>query len=115
MAGAVKKLFNTRGLDTTSDTSEIRFFQRDGHFSIDFLAQSAAIFRRVESRRGEAPRVEKEALSVDREDPLQNQLRAFVRAVGARDVSASSGDEALAALRTALRVVDAMPSVEDLA
>jgi len=94
---------------------KIRFFQRDGYFSIDFLAQSAAIFRRVESKRGDPPRVEKETLSVDREDPLRNQLRAFVRAVETRDMSASTGDEALVALRTALRVVDAMPSVEDLA
>ena len=94
---------------------KIRFFQSDGYFSIDFLAQSAAIFRRVESRRGESPRVEKEALSVEREDPLQSQLRDFVHAVETRDVSASSGDEALVALRTALRVVDAMPRVEDLA
>jgi predicted dehydrogenase len=94
---------------------KIRFFQRDGYFSIDFLAQSAAIFRRVESPRGEAPRVEKEALPVEREDPLRNQLCAFVHAVETRDVSASSGDEALLALRTALRVVEAMPSVADLA
>jgi len=94
---------------------KIRFFQSDGYFSIDFLAQSAAIFRRVESRRGEAPRVEKEALSVEREDPLQRQLRDFVHAVETRDVSASSGGEALVALRSALRVVDAMPRVEDLA
>jgi predicted dehydrogenase len=93
---------------------KIRIFQRDGYFSIDFLAQTAAIFRRVESRRRDAPRVEKEALSIDREDPLSNQLRAFARAVEAHDVSASTGDEALVALRTALRVVDAMPSVEDL-
>jgi predicted dehydrogenase len=92
---------------------KIRFFQRDGYFSIDFLAQSAAIFRRVESKRGDPPRVEKEALSIDREDPLRNQLRAFLHAVETRDLSASTGDEALVALRTALRVVDAMPSVED--
>jgi predicted dehydrogenase len=94
---------------------KIRFFQRDGYFSIDFLAQSAAIFRRVESKRGDPPRLEKEVLSIDRQDPLRNQLRAFLHAVETRDLSASTGDEALVALRTALRVVDAMPSVEDLA
>jgi len=92
---------------------KLRFFQRDGHFAIDFLAQSATIFRRVEAKRGEAPRVEKEALNIDREDSLINQLRAFVQAVEARDLSVSTGDEALVALRTALRVVDAMSRVED--
>jgi len=64
--------------------------------------------------RGEAPRVEKEALSVRPEDPLVSQLRAFVVAIAERDGSASGGDDALAALRTALRVVDAMPRVRDL-
>jgi predicted dehydrogenase len=94
---------------------KLRCFQRDGHFAIDFLAQSATIFRRVEAKRGEAPRVEKETLAVEREDSLISQLRAFVQAVEARDISASTGDEALVALRTALRVVAAMPRVEDLA
>jgi predicted dehydrogenase len=95
-------------------TRKIRFFQRDGHFSVDFRAQSATIFRRVEAARGEMPSVEKEALAIEREDSLVAQLRAFVHAVEARDVSASTGDEALVALRTALRVVDAMPRVEEL-
>jgi predicted dehydrogenase len=93
---------------------KLRCFQRDGQFAIDFLAQSATILRRVEAKRGEAPRVEKEALVIEREDSLISQLRAFVQAVEARDISASSGDEALVALRTALRVVDAMPRVKDL-
>ena len=37
---------------------KIRFFQRDGYFSIDFLSQSVSIFRRHESEGGEAPRIE---------------------------------------------------------
>jgi predicted dehydrogenase len=92
----------------------VRIFQRDGHLAIDFLDQKATIFRSVEVRRGEPPRVEKESLQVVHEDPLVSQLRAFVVAVEERDVSASGGDDALAALRTALRVVAAMPRVRDL-
>lgn len=92
----------------------IRIFQRDGHFAIDFLDQRATIFRRVEVRRGEAPRIEKESLSIRPEDPLISQLRAFIVAIEERDASASGGGDAVAALRTALRVVDAMPRVRDL-
>jgi predicted dehydrogenase len=84
-------------------------FQRNGYISIDFIAQSATISRRVEARRGDSPRVESETLAVESEDSLTTQLRAFVRAVVANDVRASSGHEAVEALRTALRVVEAMP------
>jgi predicted dehydrogenase len=96
-------------------TRKLRLFQRDAHFAIDFFAQSATISRRVEAGRGEPPRIEKEVLEIRREDSLITQLRAFARAVAARDLSASTGDEALVALRTALRVVDAMPRVEERA
>jgi predicted dehydrogenase len=94
---------------------KLRCFQRDAYFAVDFIAQSATIFRRVEARRGAAPRVDAEELAVERVDSLVAQLRAFVRAVADGDVRASTGDAALTALRTALRVVEAMPRVEDLA
>jgi predicted dehydrogenase len=93
---------------------KLRIFQRDGYFTVDFIAQSATIFRRVEARRDEAPHVGVEHLEVVREDSLTAQLRAFVDAVASRDPGVGAGDEALTALRTALRVVAAMPRVEEL-
>ena len=42
------------------------------------------------------------------------QLRAFVRAVNTRQLLAASGADGLGALRTALRVVEAMPAARDL-
>ena len=96
-------------------TRKLRCFQRDAYFAVDFIAQSATIFRRVEARRGEAPRVGAEELAVERDDPLVAQLRAFVRAVADGDVRASTDDVALTALRTALRVVEAMSCARDLA
>jgi hypothetical protein len=41
------------------------------------------------------------------------QLRAFVDVVRTRSVAGVGGSDALGALDTALRVIDAMPSVED--
>jgi predicted dehydrogenase len=92
----------------------LRFFQPDGYFSVDFLAQTAAVFRRVAGAEGEAPRIEMEELKIDRGDALASQLRAFFQAVRTRETPPGSGEQALAALRTALRVVAAMPPPDEL-
>jgi predicted dehydrogenase len=55
-----------------------------------------------------------EKLEIDPEDALLAQLRAFVEAVRTRRGPPVSGGEALAALRTALRVVEAIPPLDDL-
>jgi predicted dehydrogenase len=93
---------------------KFRLFQRDGYFSIDFLAQSAAIFRRLPGDEGGAPKVEMEELKVDLDDSLVAQLRAFVVAIRTRKLSDEQGIDALGALYTAQRVVDAMPPLEAL-
>jgi predicted dehydrogenase len=91
---------------------KIRFFQYDGYFSIDFLSQSVSIFRRHTDGNGESPRIEVEELKIDPDDALEAQLRAFVDAIRSRSVSGANGTDALGALRTALRVIDAMPPIE---
>ncbi len=93
---------------------KIRFFQRDGYFSIDFLSQSVSIFRRLDGGDGEAPRIEMEELKIDPDDALVAQLGAFVDAVRTRSMSGVTGTDALGALGTALRVIDAMPPLEEL-
>ena len=101
---------------------KFRLFQRDSYFSIDFLEQKAVWFLRHPPEGGEPPRIEMEELKTDPEDSLRAQLEAFVRAVrrrsgietGEEGAVGVSGVEAAAALRTAVRVIDAMPSIEDL-
>ncbi len=88
---------------------KVRFFQPDGYFSIDFIAQSVVIARRVRSPETGERSIEIQTLEIDREDALLAQLRAFADAVRTRQVPAGAGAEALAALRTALRVMDALP------
>jgi predicted dehydrogenase len=92
----------------------IRFFQRDGYFSIDFLGQSVAIARRLEAGASGERRIDLQQLEIDPEDALQSQLRAFIEAVRTRNVSAGAAHEGLSALRTALRVIDAMQPLDDL-
>ena len=91
---------------------KLRFFQHDGYFSIDLLDHAVVIFRRVPSD-GD-PRIEMEKLDFDPEDALLAQLRAFVAAVRGRDHPVVSARDALSALRTALRVIEAMPDVSEL-
>jgi predicted dehydrogenase len=87
----------------------LRFFQPDGYFTIDFLAQTAAVFRRHKGEGDEPMRIEMEELKIDRNDALESELRAFFRSIRTRETPSGSGSEALAALRTALRVVDSIP------
>jgi predicted dehydrogenase len=93
---------------------KLRFFQLDGYFSIDFLTQTASVWRRRPAPDGGQPRIELEELKIDRNDALESQLHAFFRAVRTRETPPGSGEEALRALRSALRVVDAMPPLEEL-
>jgi len=94
---------------------KIRFFQRDGYFSIDFLEQSALAIRREVSESTGVPEIKIEKLDVDRGDALLGQLRSFVSAVRERRPPAVDGAGGLGALRTALRVLEAMPHPDELA
>ncbi len=98
---------------TPTPIRKIRFFQPDGYFSIDFDEQSVVIAQRgAPDEKGER-QVTIDRLAIDRGDALLTQLRSFVRAVRARSVEAGAGVQGLSALRTAFRVIDAMPSFED--
>jgi len=91
---------------------KLRFFQPDGYFSIDFLEQAVTLAeRRAEEGSGER-RIDMRRLEIDRGDALATQLRSFVEAVRTRRVAEGAGDDGLAALRTALRVIEAMPPLE---
>ncbi|MBW2272828.1 MAG: Gfo/Idh/MocA family oxidoreductase [Deltaproteobacteria bacterium] len=92
---------------------KVRFFQRDGYFSIDFLEQSALVIRRELSEATGAPEIKLEKLDVDRGDALLGQLRAFLGAVRDRGRPAIDAAGGLGALRTALRVLDAMPHPDE--
>ncbi|HKA14934.1 MAG TPA: Gfo/Idh/MocA family oxidoreductase [Myxococcota bacterium] len=95
---------------------KFRLFQRDAYFSIDFLAQKAMLFRRVPAAEG-GKKIEMQALETDPEDALAVQLDVFVSGVRRRSAEGSSGvtgAQAASALRTALRVIDAMPETDHL-
>lgn len=101
---------------SASPMRKFRLFQRDAYFSIDFLAQKAMLFRRVPSADG-GKKIEMQSLETDPEDALAAQLDVFVSGVrqrSAEGLGGVTGAQAAAALRTALRVIDAMPETDDL-
>ena len=77
------------------------------------LAHTAVIFHRLPAVSGRSPHFATEQLVFEPEDALLAQLEAFVAAVRTRKTPAVSGSEGLRALRTALRVLDAMPRFGD--
>jgi predicted dehydrogenase len=92
---------------------KMHFFQQDGFFSIDFLSQRAWVYRRVRERDA-WPEVEKERIHFEPEDALLMQLRAFVDDVEKRDAPTASAHSAVGALRTAQRVIEAIPPQPEL-
>jgi predicted dehydrogenase len=99
---------------SASPMRKFRLFQRDAYFSIDFLAQKAMLFRRVPGADG-GKKIEMQSLETDPEDALAVQLDVFVSGVrqrSAEGLAGVTGAQAAAALRTALRVIDAMPEID---
>jgi predicted dehydrogenase len=86
----------------------IRFFQPDGYFSVDFLNQAGVVARRAAGPPGGSPQIVAAKVEVAPGDALLGQLRAFVGAVRTRERPRVDGLNGLGALRTAVRVHDAI-------
>ena len=86
---------------------KLRVFQPDAYFSIDFLEQRAAIFTRS-GPPGDVASIQIEPLDLDREDALDQELRAFAIAVRTHGRPPLAPEEAMRALRTALRITEAI-------
>lgn len=93
---------------------KIRLFQRGEWFSIDFIEKEVEISS-VTVGSGESRReINFEDIVVDHSDALVEQLRSFVNGIRERRISAGSGHDALAALRTAIDVVSTMRNIKEL-
>jgi predicted dehydrogenase len=110
-SGCVANLTASRVAQTA--VRKIRFFQRDGCVSIDFLAHAAEILHRAPGEAGLPGPFTTEPLAFEPGDSLLAQLEEFLSAVRSRKTPAVSGREGMRALRTALRVLEAMPRFGD--
>jgi predicted dehydrogenase len=93
-------------------TRKLRAFSEQRYVSVDFVAQSAEVF---ELGPGEGrPVIRREtygpAEGEPKQEPLRHELVAFLAAVRGEEEPRVSGEDGLAALKAALRVVEAMAS-----
>ncbi|MBN2307739.1 MAG: Gfo/Idh/MocA family oxidoreductase [Candidatus Hydrogenedentes bacterium] len=91
---------------------KIRVFAENAYVSTDYSAQEVLVYRKkagpIDPSANPMEQIEIEPLAVEREEPLKLELRSFVRCVRDQARPVVSGEDALAALELAQRVVDAI-------
>ena len=86
---------------------KLRLFQRDAYISVDYQARQGIICRRRIGRGGR-PEIESEPVQAADDEPLRLQLESFVRAAATGGQPEVSGEDGIAALALAHRVLEAI-------
>lgn len=88
---------------------KIRIFQPDIYISLDYANQEIITHRRIPADRlsdpPKPPRIIREEVTVEKEEPLRLQLGSFVGSVRERTRPEVSGEEAVEALRVASQIL----------
>jgi len=84
---------------------KIRIFQRDAYLSIDYAQRQVNLIRQVLRGPSGLPGVQTEALSIPQVDALEEEIKAFVKAVMESGVPAVTGQDGRRALAAALRIM----------
>lgn len=83
---------------------KIRLFQPDTYISIDYAAQKVAVLKRVPGVDGGMPGIVEEELVVEKGDPLEGEIKAFLEAVITRKEPLVTGRDGKRALEVALKI-----------
>lgn len=89
---------------------KITLFQQDGYVAIDYAEQTMAVFRKVSEKNRELPHIAEEAASIEKNDTLLEEIKAFVNSVITRKPPAVSGEDGRKALDVAQRIQYAIGS-----
>jgi predicted dehydrogenase len=84
---------------------KIRIFQPDAYLSLDYLQQEVSVCRRVSQPEGERPQLIIEKLEIEKEEPLEAEIKDFIDCVKTRRRPIVSGQEGREALRVALEIL----------
>jgi len=84
---------------TSDSMRKIRIFQDDCYISIDYMAQEALIYKKINNR------IVSEKIDIQKEAPLQKELASFIDCVANNKRPLVSGKEAYEALKVALDIV----------
>lgn len=95
-----------------SPIRKIRFFQPDGYFSADFLNQAGVVARKDDPETSGGEVLQFDKVEVRRSDALLAQLRGFIQALRTRERPTVDGMNGLGALRTAIRVNEAISEMD---
>jgi predicted dehydrogenase len=79
---------------------KIRVFQEDAYLSLDYQNQTGEIYRRTSSG------IAREEVEIERGEPLQQQLAAFIECAASGKAPKVSGFEATAALELAVEITN---------
>ena len=85
---------------------KIRVFQEDAYLSLDYEKQSGEIYRR------ESGKITRDKVPIEREEPLKQQLVAFIECAGTGREPRVSGFQATAALELAVKITKKMTKSE---
>lgn len=87
---------------------KIRIFQGDAYISLDYQGQELVVYRMVNDGGLERPKITMERIDVEKGEPLQAELTAFINSVKARTrplVSGLEGKKALEVVHKILGVI----------
>ena len=84
---------------TSDSMRKIRIFQDDCYISIDYMAQEALIYKKVNNQ------IVSEKIDIQKEAPLEKELASFIDCVANNKKPIVSGREAYEALKVALTIL----------
>ena len=79
---------------------KMRIFQEDSYVSLDYVTQSAAIFKKTDDK------IIKEKIPIKKKEPLKKELKSFVECVRTGKKPIVSGIEGRRALQVALEILE---------
>ncbi len=85
---------------STKKVREIRVFQNSGYLSLNFMEQGGHLIRKREGQ------LVKEAIPLEREEPLKSELKAFLGCVREQRDPKVGGHAAASALEVAIRITE---------
>ena len=88
---------------------KIRIFQEDAYISLDYVAQTAQIFRKASFPQALfGGKISREEIKAEKEEPLKAELEDFVRSVARGSANGKPDIAAREALRVALEVLESI-------
>lgn len=92
---------------STKNERKTRLFQRDAYISVDFANHEISIVRKnIDEKNSLIPGMEIKNLCFTKGDALKDELAAFVKAVGRREVPEVTGQVGRDALKVALSIME---------